>query len=149
MIKSFVQDMTPIQYSASLRQLPFAAACRMPRTMPQWRVCNGLVCVTAPGKREIVTNRLLFGIQQTDDGEYEICQYWTEPQWDGVERCYTLRTLKEYGHRGKLMPIAGGLTYDDMVEQVRAAHPSVIVPSRRQFLRQFGLYIQKPRNDDD
>ena len=138
------RNMTPREYSAARRGLPFGQYRKGEDTV-QWEVCQGLVAVSRSDLRYVVP-LLLFGVVDDKEAEsgYSIAVYWhINPEVPWLHRIYALRTLRNFAMKGELTELERGLKYQDVIDRVHKAYPGMPVPTIQQFYGQFGLFAEQ------
>ena len=131
--------MTPREYSASLRGLPFRIFKRPDIKQATWEAVGGLVAAAAPGKEHYVQYCDLYCVVWDEDFGYTIASYWVESKYDWLHRPYTMKTLRKYFHTGKLIEIERGITYEELMEHIKSRYPRITIPSKQAFFAQFGV----------
>ena len=135
---------SPIEYSATLRHLPFGQWKRPDSTFPTWEKVNGLVAACAPGSKHYIQYGDVYGVvREFKDGKfiYSIAQYGVEGELqEAYRRPYALKTYRIYGGQGRLKEIRRGLTYEDVMKHVKRRYKNIMIPPERTFYAQFGVF---------
>lgn len=144
--------MTPREYCASLRSLPFGAHT-LRHGVPDWRkIGRGLIAVTDGSERQRVKPGLIFAVELDGAGKPQIYNYRVAP--DGVDECiaelfsYTWKTTKRCAAEGKIVRIRP-VAYSEMCRLVRKVYGGgTWCPPENWFLAEYGVKMEKEKEED-
>lgn len=138
--------LTPREYCASRRSLPFGEH-RMRRGVPDWRkVGRGLIAVTDGSEKQYVVPGLIFGIELSDSNVPEICTYWRVASDDKMkrrfyDRPYALSTIRRLVAERKIVR-SGTLNYDELARHVRSVYHNCWLPPLDMFALEYDLVVR-------
>lgn len=136
-MKKDCKTMTPREYAAERRSLPFGAWSLSTRGRPDWRkIGRGLIAVVdGDTKTPMVKPGMVYGVE-IHGGVIGIASYRLRNDSDrpsSYQYCRVCATHDMYEVRRWPM------TYDDMMAEVRAVYPTIWSPGPIDWYREYGL----------